>query len=404
MLKVKQLGKLEGPEKPRKARKHFDSRGLYLLVTDKGARYWRFRYHFDRKEKVLALGVYPDVGLADARDKREDARKLLGKGIDPNAQRKADTRARLIASEGTFRAVAEEWLEAGCPGAARSKGPPTESTIGQLRQRLTKYVYPRVGHRPMIDITLADLRCVISPISKKELHETAHRIRSLCERIYGYAIATERAERNIAADLRYTISPIPKTKGFAAIIKPKPFGDLLRAIDGYEGHMATMSALKLAPLVFVRPGELRMAEWEEVDIKEKKWSIPDHRMKEGQPHNVPLSQQAIEIIKGLHQLTGRGKYLFPSIRSAQRPMSDNTLNAALRRLGYDKKQMTVHGFRKSAATMLADLGYSKEWVETQLAHKRPGVEGIYNKAHLLEQRTKMMQDWADYLDEIKAAK
>jgi integrase len=399
MLTIKAINALKPREKPYKV---FDAKGLYLLVNKNGSRYWRFKYRFDNKERVLALGVFPDTGLKAARKKRDDARRLLSEeGIDPGAKRKADKIARKIAQAGSFKAVAEEWLEAGCPGSGRSKRPPSETTIRQLRQRLKKYVYPRIGHIPMVDIRLADLRGVITPISKSAKHETAHRIRSLCERIFGYAIATERADRNIATDIRFSIAPIPQSDGFSAILDPDKFGKLLQAIDIYDGQPTTMAALKLAPLVFVRPGELRAAEWSEFDLDARVWAIPDSRMKEGQPHSVPLSKQAVKIIREIRPISGRGKYLFPSIRSAKRPISDNTLNAALRRLGYSSDEHTTHGFRKSAATMLAEIGYNKEWIETQLAHKRPGVEGIYNKSHLFTQRKKMMQDWSDHLDRLK---
>ena len=253
---------------------------------------------------------------------------------------------------------------------------------------------------PMVDITLADLRGVLTPIGKRGKQETAHRVRSLCERVYRYAIATERADRNIAADLKGTLAPA-ETKGFAAITEAKPFGALLKAIDGYDGQPATMAALKLAPLVFVRPIELRGAEWREFDLDAARWSIPDKRMKEGLPHVVPLSKQVIAIIGDLKPITGAGRYLFPSLRSPKRPISNNTLNAAMRRLGFSTEEMTAHGFRKSASTLLHEMGYSPDEIETQLAHKRPGVAGIYNKSHLLKQRTKMMQEWADYLDKLK---
>jgi integrase len=399
MLTDAKVRNLKPSERPYKV---YDVEGLYIIVRKPKSKWWRYRYRFGGKEKTLSLGTYPKVSLKEARHKRDEARELLDKSIDPSEKRKAEKRAEQIANAGTFEAVAEEWLEAGCPGG-RSKNRPSESTIGQHRQRLNKYVYPRIGHIPMNKISNADMRGVTTPISKRGKHETAHRIRSLCERIFGYAIATERAERNIAADLRYSIAPIPKSDGFAAILDPQEFGHLLNAIDSYEGYPSTMAALKLAPLVFVRPVELRAAEWSEIDLKAKKWSIPEGRMKEGQPHTVPVSKQAVKILKEIRPITGRGKYVFPGVRSKDRPICDNTLNAALRRLGITKDQHTTHGFRKSATTMLAELGYDREWTETQLAHKRPGVEGIYNKSHLFAQRKKMMQAWADYCDKLKAS-
>jgi len=389
-------------EKPRKKTfKLYDERGLYLIVNTNGSRWWRFKYRFGGNDKTISMGVYPDVGLAAARKKRDKARKLLAEdGIDPSAQRKAEKVAQIVASAGTFKAVAEEWLDAGCPGSGRTKGRPSSDTIRQLRGRLTKHVYPWIGSKPMSDITLADLRGVLTRIGRRGQHKMAHRVRSICERVYRYAIATERAERNIAADLKGTLVPT-ESKGFPAITEAKPFGELLKAIDCYEGQPTTMAALKLAPLVFVRPFELRAAEWAEFDLDAARWSIPDSRMKERLPHVVPLSKQALAIITELQPYSGDGKYLFPSLRSRTRSISSNTLNAALRRLGLSKEEMTTHGFRKSASTLLHEMGYSPDEIETQLAHKRPGVAGIYNKSHLLKQRTKMMQKWADYLDRLK---
>jgi len=399
MLNIEDVKKATARKKPYKL---FDARGLYLLVTTGGSRLWRLKYRFDGKEKTLALGGYPDVRLAVARQKRDDARRLIAEeGIDPNEQRKAEKAAREAADEGTLKAVAEEWLRAGCPGSRRTKGRPSEETIRQLRNRLEKYVYPQVGSMPISDISLSDLRAVIDPISEDGKGETAHRVRSLCERIYRYAITTERAERNIAADLRGTLAPV-ESNGFAAITEAKPFGRLLDAIDSYDGQPTTKLALKLAPLIFVRPIELRAAEWGEFDLKGARWSIPDKRMKERRPHVVPLSKQAVAILEELEPITGAGRFLFPSLRSRKRPISDNTLNAALRRLGFSKEEMTTHGFRKSASTLLHEKGFSPDLIETQLAHKRPGVAAVYNKSHLLKQRTEMMQQWADYLDEIRS--
>ena len=399
MLTISEIDSAKPRKKPFKL---FDERGLYLIVNPNKSRWWRFRYRFDDREKTISMGVYPDVGLKAARKKREAARTLIAEeGIDPSVQRKAERNAQIIALADTFKAVAEEWLDAGCPGSRRTKRRPSASTIKQLRLRLGKYVYPRIGNMPIVKIGVADFRGVLTPIGKRGTHETAHRVRSVCERIFRYAIATERATRNIAADLKGTIAPT-ESKGFAAITEAKPFGELLKAIDQYEGQPTTMAALKLAPLVFVRPIEIRAAEWKEIDLDAARWSIPDRRMKEGRAHVVPLSRQAVEIIRDLQQISGSSKYLFPSLRSSIRPISDNTLNAALRRLGYSKEEMTAHGFRKSASTLLHELDYSPDEIETQLAHKRPGVAGIYNKSHLLKQRTEMMQAWADYLDKLTA--
>ena len=324
------------------------------------------------------------------------ARRLLGEdGIDPSAKRKAEKRG----IENTFRALAEEWLEKGCPGKG-SKGRPRPATINQLRSRLTKYIYPWIGNKPIQSVTLDDIRALLDRISRRGILETASRVRSLCDRIFRFAIGTGRAERNLAADLRDAVA-VAKTKSFAAITDPKDFGALLAAVDGYIGQPATMAALRLAPLVFVRPGELRSAEWAEFDLDARKWTIGADKMKQGLPHLVPLSRQALAILEDLHRVTGEGRFLFPSLRSTRRPISENTLNGALRRLGISKDEMSTHGFRTSASTLLHELGYPPDVIETQLAHKRAGVEGIYNRSHLLKQRTDMMQAWADYLDKLK---
>ena len=398
MLSASLVKALKPRERPYKK---FDALGLYIIVRPSKRHWWRFRYRFDGVEKNLSLGVYPEVTLADARRKRDEARKLVANNIDPSQKRRADGVAREVERAGTFQAIAEEWLDAGCPGSQRTKGGPSNTTIEQLRKRLEKYVFPGIGSKPIADIGISDVRKVLTKIVGKGRIETAHRVRALCERVWRYAIATERAERNIAADLQGTLAPVGYTGGFSAITDERQFAGLLAAIDGFEGFSATMAALKLAPLVFVRPIELRAAQWSEIDLRAGKWSIPDSRMKERRPHLVPLSKQAKRIIKDLQPITGRSKYLFPSVRSLDRPISDNTLNAALRRLGYTTEQMTTHGFRKSASTLLHELGYDPAWIEAQLAHKLPGVAGVYNKAIYAKERKRMMQEWADYLDKLK---
>jgi len=395
-LTTSQLGALEPPEKPYKL---FDERGLYLIVNPSERHYWRFKYRFDGKEKTLALGVYPDVRLSSARKKRDAARRLIAEeNIDPSAKRRAER----YATADTFKAIAEEWFAKGCPGRG-SKGKPGAGTISTARARLDKYVYPWIGNKPMKKVELDDMRLILDRVSRKGIHETANRVRSLCDRIFRFAIATGRSERNYAADLADAVAVAEKGH-YAAITDPKEFGALLKAIDGYSGQPATMYALKLAPLVFVRVGNLRWAEWSEFDLKEKVWSIPGEKMKAGLPHLVPLSRQSLTIIEDLRPHTGNGRLLFPGLRSKERPISENTLNAALRRLDFGKDEMTAHGFRTSASTMLREKNYKHEWVEMQLAHKLGGVAGIYNRAEYLDQRTSMMQDWADYLDKIKTAK
>ncbi|MCH8290059.1 tyrosine-type recombinase/integrase [Candidatus Poribacteria bacterium] len=387
--------------KPRqKPYKLFDGRGLFLLVSPNGTKAWRFKYIFAAREKLLSLGIYPDVSLKLARDNRDDYRKLVADNIDPSDVRKAEKFARA----NTFKTIAEEWLNKGCPGGRKTLDKPLKKeTITQLRQRLEKYVYPKVGRRPIASIAVADLRRLLERISERGRHETAHRVRSLCERIFRYAIATDRAERNIAADLAGTLEA-GETRHFPAITEAKSFGELLRAIGDYQGQPAVMAALKLAPLLFVRPGELRMAEWREFDLDAARWLIPAERMKMGSEHIVPLSTQAVGILTELQAHTGDGKYLFPSLRTRERYMSENTLNACLRRLGYSKNEATIHGFRSSASSLLHEQNYSPELIETQLAHHRPGVAGIYNRSHLLPQRKEMMQAWSDYCDGLKADK
>ncbi len=396
MLNAKQLEALELPEK---AYKLFDERGLYLIVNPSGRHYWRFKYRFDGTEKGLALGVYPDVGLGAARKNRDTARHLIAEdGIDPSAKRRAEK----YATADTFKAIAEEWFAKGCPGRG-SKRRPGVGTADTHRARLEKYVYPWIGNKPIQKVVLDDMRLILDRISRKGVHETANRVRSLCDRIFRFAIATGRSERNYAADLADAVAVAEKNH-YAAITDPKRFGSLLNAIDGYSGQPSTMLALRLAPLVFVRVGNLRCAEWSEIDTKQKLWSIPGEKMKAGLPHLVPLSRQSLAIIEELRPHTGNGRLMFHSLRSRERPISNNTLNAALRRLDFGKDEMTTHGFRTSASTMLRERDYNHEWVEMQLAHKLGGVAGVYNRAEYLDQRTKMMQDWADYLDELKNGK
>lgn len=398
--------------KPRKKPfKMFDERGLFLLIypdridaeTGKirrhGSKGWRFRYRYGGREKLLSFGNYPDTSLKLARAKRDDARQLLADNIDPSAVRQAEK----LAQADTFEAIAREWLVAGCPGGRSKKGV-SDNTGDQLRRRLTTYVFPYVGRWPMTDVTAPELLKMLRRIESKGTHETAHRVRSLCSRVFRYAIATGRADRDPAADLIGALTPA-STTNFPGITQPKRIGELLRAIDGYDGQPSVMAALSLAPLVFVRPGELRAAEWCEIDLEAAEWRIPAERMKMRREHVVPLSKQAVLILKGLHPITGQSRYLFPSLRSASRPISDNTLNAALRRMGFGQDEMTAHGFRTMASTRLNELGYAPDVIELQLAHTDQNkVRDAYNRAQRLAERRKMMQAWANYLDGLKADK
>jgi integrase len=375
-------------EKPYKV---FDERGLFMLVTPSGGRLWRLRYRHGGVEKLLAIGAYPDVSLKRAREKRDDARKLLADGIDPSAKRRAEKEQQV----NTFEAVAREWL-------VLQEKSLDESTLTRERSRLQNFVFPHLGNRPIAQITPPELLAVLRRIESRGTNDTAHRTRSICSRVFRYAVATGRAERDCTVDLRGAL-PALTVGHFAAITQPAKIGQLLRAIDGYVGQPATHAALKLAPYVFVRPGELRQAEWPEFELAAAEWRIPGERMKAGEPHLVPLSTQAIEILKGLQPITGHGRYLFPSLRTPTRPISDNTLNAALRRLGYSGEEMTGHGFRSMASTCLNELGWHPDLIELQLAHaERNKVRAGYNRAQRLDERRKMMQAWGDYIDGLRA--
>jgi integrase len=370
--------------------KIFDERGLFLLVDPRGHRYWRFKYRIDGREKLLALGVYPDVALADARDRRDTARKLIAKGVDPSVQRQAER----AAGADTFKAVALEWL-----GKQHFAPKTLKKAVWTLNDLLIRHL----GSRPIRSITPPEVLSTLRRIESRGKIETAHRTKQRASQVFRYAIATGRAERDPTADLRGALTPL-KVTNRAAITDPKRVGELLRAIDGYSGQLSTEYALKLAPLLFVRPGELRAAEWPEfaLDGEQPEWRIPARRMKMRELHIVPLARQALTFLRDLEAQSGGGRYLFPSLRTAARPISDNTLGAALRRLGFPREEMTAHGFRAMASTLLNELGFHPDVIELQLAHaERNEVRAAYNRAQRLEERRKMMQAWADYLDGLK---
>jgi integrase len=379
----------------RKPFKLFDERGLYLLVNAVG-KYFRFDYRFGGKRKTLALGVYPEVSLADGRDKRDVARKLLANGIDPGAQRKALRASKAHRAANSFEVVAREWYAKFSPNWAASHG-------DKIIRRLERDIFPWMGARPVAEITAPELLNVLRRIENRGAIETAHRALQNCSQVFRYAIATARAERDPSGDLRGALPPA-KGKHFPAITAPKQIGELLRAIDGYRGSLVTKCALRLAPLVFVRPGELRKVEWAEVDFDRGEWTIPAERMKLREPHLVPLSRQALAILRELYPLTGSGRYVFPSARSESRPMSDNAILAALRRMGYAKEEMSGHGFRALARTVLDEVLHVRpDYIEHQLAHQvRDALGRAYNRTTHLDERRLMMQRWADYLDELKA--
>jgi integrase len=379
-----------------KPRKFFDGRGLFLLVTPNGGKWWRFKYRFYGKAKTLSLGIYPDVGLKEARERRDETRKQLAAGVDPSVERKADKAARAakIAREnGTFELVAREWFEKYSPIWA----PGHAATV---IRRLDRDVFPWLGGRQADAITAVQLLEVLRRIEARGALETAHRIKQICGQVFRYAIAIGRASRDPSADLRGALPPV-REKHHAALTKPTEVAALLRSINGYKGTFPVRCALRLAPLVFVRPGELRKAEWAEIDLDGAIWRIPAERMKLRQKHLVPLSQQVIEVLLDLHPLTGSGRYVFPSARTTARPMSENAITAALRRMGYEQGMMTAHGFRTMASTLLNEMGWPGDAVERQLAHaERDEVRGAYNRAEYLSERRRMMQAWADYLDQL----
>jgi len=377
-------------EKPHKLS---DGGGLYLLVNPNGSQWWRLKYRFEGKEKLLSLGVYPHISLQQARSQRDEAKRAVANGIDPSVKRQAEKSA----TANTFEAVAREWLTT----QEESLAP---ATYAKAVWTLEKLVFPYIGSRPVAKLTASDVLKMLKRIEGRGTHETAHRTRQRCSQVFRYAVQTERAEHDVTIALRGALKPVV-SEHHAAITEPARVGELLRAIDGYGGHIVTAYALKLAPLLFVRPGELRHAEWPEFDLDghEPHWRIPAEKMKMGEQHVVPLSKQALVLLRELHPLTGRGSFVFPSLRSGSRPMSENTVNAALRRLGYTSDEMTGHGFRSLASTNLNEQGYHPDIIELQLAHaERNNVRASYNKAQRLPERRKMMQAWADYLDGLRA--
>lgn len=383
----------------------FDGGGLYLEVAPSGGKWWRFKYSFGGKEKRLSLGVYPNVSLKEARERREKARSLVAAGVDPGEARKAEKRVARLNAENSFEAIAREWYAKYEPGW--SQGHATRNLA-----RLQADVFPWIGGRPIADLMPIEVLDVLRRIEKRGALETAHRLRGIIGQVMRYGVATGRAVRDITADLRGALPPA-HVQHYAAITDPRKVGELLRAIDGYSGTLPVACALRLAPLLFQRPGEMRGAEWPEFDLDNAIWEISAERMKRtkqgkatGGAHIVPLPRQAVAILRELQPLTGSGKgrFVFPSVRSKDRPMSDNTINAALRRLGYERDMMTSHGFRAMARTILAEeLAVPAEVIEAQLAHAiRDPLGRAYNRTTFLRERREMMQRWADYLDQLKA--
>ena len=368
-----------------------DGRGMYLLVKPTGSKLWRFDYRFKGNRKTISLGMYPEISLKGARERLGEARKLLSNDVDPGYYRKIQ---KIVTDTNTFEVVAREWF-------AKNSLNWVESHSSKIIRRLERDVFPWLGERDINEIRAPELLVVLRRVENRGALETAHRIHQNCGQIFRYAIATGRAERDISADLRGALPPA-KAKHHPSIIDPVQIGVLLRAIDGYQGGHITKCALQMAAHVFVRPGELRHAEWSEFNFETCEWRIPAEKMKMRTPHIVPLSTQVLMILDELRPLTGSGKYLFPSVRSSKRPMSNNTVNAALRRLSYTKEEMTGHGFRSMASTQLNELGWNRDAIERQLAHsERDSVRAAYNFAEHLDERRKMMQAWSDYLDRLR---
>ena len=379
-----------------KARKLADERGLYLLVQPTGGKLWRLDYRFEGKRKTLSLGGYPDVSLAEARKRRDQARELLAAGTDPSAAKKESKQARVEAVANAFEAIGREWHK-------RKSATWTASTQEKTLAVLEKDLFPWLGSRPVGEIAAPELLLTLRRIEERGAIDTAHRAKQTAGQIFRYAIATGRADRNPAADLQGALTPVAK-KHFPAITDAGEVGPLLRAIEAYKGSLIVRSALRLAPMLFVRPGELRRAEWSEIDLDHGEWRIPAEKMKKRRDHIVPLARQAVEILRDLQPLTGHGRYVFQGVRDHGKPMSEGTVNNALKRMGYDtKNEITGHGFRAMARTILHEvLGVDAAVIEHQLAHQVPDLLGAtYNRTKFLPQRKAMMQAWADYLDKLR---
>lgn len=384
-----------------------DGDGLYLLIRPNGAKWWRLDYSIGSKRKTLSVGVYPDIGLKEARDRADEARRLVATGTDPSDIRKANKTEQIKAQEAdrriaeglpaidSFEEIAREWF-------TKFSIEWAPSHADKIIRRLERDIFPWIGRLPIASITAPELLSVLRRIESRGAIETAHRAHQNCGQIFRYAIATGRAERDPSPDLRGAL-PSVKQSHHAAITDPKAIGELLRAIDSYQGYFVTKCALRIAPLVFVRPGELRKAEWTEINLDQAEWNIPAERMKMREPHLVPLSTQAIEILRELHALTGDSHYVFPGARTNGRPMSDNAVLAALRRMGFAKDEMSGHGFRAMARTILDEvLQVRPNYIEHQLAHAVRDPNGrAYNRTAHVAERRKMMQLWADYLDKLK---
>ncbi|GAB2805067.1 tyrosine-type recombinase/integrase [Dyella kyungheensis] len=394
------IRKAKPKEKPYKLA---DGGGLFVLINPSGSKWWRLKYRIQGKEKLLSLGTYPDTSLTDARGKRDEARKLLAAGADPGEQRKASKAAGADRAANSFEVIAREWLAVKQPEW-------TSKQFEKERDRLQNHAFPRIGGKPIAQLGVSDIRPLLTHQVSQGHIEQAHRLRHQLSRVFRFAVATERAERDPAADLRDTL-PARNPKNHPTITDPSEVGELMRAMEGFTGTFSVRCAFKLAPLWFCRPGEIRMAEWSHFDLdgEHPTYKVPPaiRKLKKAAkenpatpPHIIPLSAQAIAILHELRLLTGHGRYLFPGARDPRRHMSDGAINAALSRIGY-KGIITGHGFRHMARTLLAEQGWGAEALERQLSHKEQGVVGVYNKAQHLAERRQIMQAWADYLDALR---
>lgn len=371
-----------------------DGDGLYLLLNPNGSKWWRLDYRIDGKRKTLSMGVYPDVSLKLARDRRQEARTLVATGADPGEQRKAQKKAKADVGSNTFEAIAHEWM------ATRGKEW-TASYASKTKSALQRHAFPSVGAKPITEITAPDLLALLRAIESRGIVDMAHRIQQHCGAIFRYAIATGRAIADPVPSLRGALSTV-KQEHYAALTDPAEYAELLRAIDNYRGEATTKAAMQLLALTFQRTKEVRFAEWSQIDLAAGLWRIPAEVMKMREAHIVPLSRQAAEVLKNLQPLTGGGRLVLPSSTSRERPISENTVVYALARMGY-KGRMTGHGFRSAASTLLNEQGYRHDVIERQLAHaEKNSVRAAYNRAEYLPERKTMMQDWADYLDKLKA--
>ena len=377
-----------------KTAKYFDGGGLYLEVAPSGGKWWRLKYRFQGKEKRISLGTYPTIGLKEARERREDTKKILANGIDPSAQRQAIKASITSIDQDSFEVVTREWFDKHVVNLAPSYSK-------KVRSLFERQIFPVLGAKPIAEVEPTDVLSAARHVEQTGAIETAHRLIQICGQVFRYAIATGRTKYDVSTGLHAAL-PKVNVKHMATLTDKKRIGQLLRAIDAYGGFFPVRCALRLAPLLFVRPGELQKAEWAEFDLPAAEWRLPASKMKMRQRHIVPLSCQALSILAELQSYTGNGQFLFPSIRTTTKPIALESMLVAIRSMGFTQDEMTMHGFRGMASTLLNEMGYNRDWIERQLAHgERDHVRAAYNYAEHLPERRRMMQEWADYLDKLK---